>query len=206
MSVEFAIDPVSDSAEAAVAAARRLVASLLRADQVPAGEMAEIAGQLDELADRMESSLPPVTPRARTWASRSIEDAALRNPANGRQNAIAPGLSFRGLPDGSVEGEVTLGPPYEGPPGCVHGGVSALLLDHLFGAANHWAGATGPTAELTLRYRRPTPLLTPLTLRARQESADGRKLRTRGVIEAGGKTCVEAEGLFIVKSDFGVSS
>lgn len=204
--VEFAIDPVSEEAEAAVAAARRLVASLLRAEQVPAGEMAEIAGQLDALADRVESRLPSPTPTEGTWSSRSMTQAALRNPANGRQNAIAPGLRMRGLHDGSVVGEVTLGSQYEGPPGCVHGGVSALLLDHLFGAANHWAGASGPTAQLTLRYRRPTPLFTPLTLRARQESADGRKLRTRGVIEAGGKVCVEAEGLFIVKGDFGAGS
>jgi acyl-coenzyme A thioesterase PaaI-like protein len=203
---ELTIDPVSDAAEAAVAAARRLIVSLLHAERVPAGEMTELAAQLGGLADRLEPRVPPVVPEERTWANRSREDAALRNPVNGRQNAIAPGLRIRGMPDGSVAAEVTLGVQYEGPPGCVHGGVSALLLDHIFGIANFWAGATGPTAELTLRYRRPTPLFTPLTVRARQESADGRKLRTTGTIEAGGKVCVEAEGLFIVKQDFSVRS
>jgi acyl-coenzyme A thioesterase PaaI-like protein len=204
--IVFAIDPVSDAAEAAVAAARRLVTALLDAERVPADEMDRIASELGGIADRIESRVParerPAGPRG--YATRPREEAALRNPVNGRQNALAPGLRMRGLPDGSVAGDVTLGQPYEGPPGYVHGGISALLLDHLFGAANFWAGAVGPTAELTLRYRRPTPLFTPLRLRARQESADGRKLRTTGTIEAGGKVCVEAEGLFIAKQNFGV--
>lgn len=202
--VLFALDPVSEEAEAAVAAARRLITALLHAEQAPAGEMAEMTAQLSAMADRLEASVPPVADRERTWATRTREDAALRNPVNGRQNALAPGLRIRGMPDGSVAGEVTLGLAYEGPPGCVHGGVSALLLDHLFGAANYWAGAVGPTAELTLKYERPTPLFTPLTLSARQESADGRKLRATGTISAGGKVCVRAEGLFIVTNGFGV--
>ena len=33
--------------------------------------------------------------------------------------------------DGTVSSTFDLGVAYEGPPGCVHGGVSALLLDHL---------------------------------------------------------------------------
>jgi acyl-coenzyme A thioesterase PaaI-like protein len=204
--VEFTIQPVSDEAEAAVAAARRLITALLYAERAPAAEVAEMTAQLNAMTETLEAHAPPVAERERdrTWATRRREDAALRNPANGRQNAIAPGLRIRGMPDGSVSGEVTLGLAYEGPPGCVHGGMSALLLDHLFGAANYWAGAIGPTAQLTLRYERPTPLFTPLTLSARQESADGRKLRTTGTISADGKVCVRAEGLFIVTNGFGV--
>jgi acyl-coenzyme A thioesterase PaaI-like protein len=202
--VLFTIDPVSEDAEAAVAAARRLITALLHAEQAPAAEMAEMTAQLTTMADRLAAGAPPDVERERTWVTRTREDAALRNPVNGRQNAIAPGLRIRGMPDGSVSGEVTLGLAYEGPPGCVHGGMSALLLDHLFGVANFWAGAVGPTAELTLKYERPTPLFTPLTLSARQESADGRKLRAAGTISAGGKVCVRAEGLFIVTHGFGV--
>ena len=53
------------------------------------------------------------------------------------------------------------------------------------------------TAQLTLRYRKPTPLFTPLTVRAQQVSVDGRKIRAAGTISAHGEVCVEAEGLFI---------
>ncbi len=35
-----------------------------------------------------------------------------------------------------MQGVVTLTLPYQGPPGHVHGGVSALLLDHVLGVAN----------------------------------------------------------------------
>jgi acyl-coenzyme A thioesterase PaaI-like protein len=81
----------------------------------------------------------------------------------------------------------------------VHGGVSALLLDHALGVANGWAGTSGMTAELTLRYRRLAPLFQPLTLTARQVAVDGRKIRTEGSLSAGGSTCVEAQGLFVAK-------
>jgi acyl-coenzyme A thioesterase PaaI-like protein len=202
--VEFSLPPASDAAEAGVAAARRLITALLGAEQVPEAEMTEFASQLTELADRLESRVPPVALEGRTWATRSRQDAALRNPVNGRQNAIAPGLRMRGLPDGSVAGDVTLGLAYEGPPGTVHGGVLAMLLDHLFGAANFWAGKVGPTAELTLRYERPVPLLSPLTMAAKQVSAEGRKLRTVGTISADGEIRVRAEGLFITTRDFRV--
>lgn len=202
--VVFAIEPVSEPAEAAAAAARRLVIALLRAEQVPADEMAGTAAELNAIAERLEARVPPDEPGERTWRKRSREEAGLRNPVNGRQNAFAPGLRVRGMADGSVAAEVTLGSLYEGPPGYVHGGVSALLLDHLFGAANYWAGTVGPTAGLTLRYQRPVPLDIPLYLTAKQVSADGRKLRTEGAILAGGQVCVTAEGLFIAKDEFGI--
>lgn len=201
--VPFVMDPVSEEAEAAVAAARRLVTALLHAEHLPAGEAAGIAERLNVIAGQVESRAPAAAAEERTWETRTRQDSALRNPVNGRQNAFAPGLSVRGLPDRSVSAEATLGVLHEGPPGYVHGGISALLLDHLFGAANHWAGTVGPTAELALRYKRPVPLDTPLALTAKQQSKDGRKLLTTGTIEAGGKVCVEAEGLFIAKQEFG---
>ncbi|MCL2581340.1 MAG: PaaI family thioesterase [Streptosporangiales bacterium] len=200
----FTFEPASEEAEAAVAAARRLVTALLHAEKAPKAELEDLTARLNELAGRAERHVPQPEPRTNAWRKRPREEPALRNPVNGRQNAFAPGLPMRGLPDGPVVAETVLDALYEGPPGYVHGGVSALLMDHLFGAANFWAGAVGPTAELTLRYRRPVPLGVPLTLTARQVSAEGRKLRTEGTIEAGGKVCVTAEGLFIAKTDFGV--
>jgi acyl-coenzyme A thioesterase PaaI-like protein len=202
--IPFSYPPASEQAEAAVAAARRLVTALLHAEKVPAAEIAEMTRKLNDLADQAQAHVPAEEPRERTWRKRPREEPALRNPVNGRQNAFAPGLRVRGMPDGSVSAETTLDRLYEGPPGYVHGGVSALVLDHLFGAANYWAGAVGPTAELTLKYRRPVPLDVPLTLTAKQVSADGRKLFTTGTIEADGQACVTAEGLFIAMSDFGV--
>ena len=53
---------------------------------------------------------------------------------------------------------------YEGPPGCVHGGVIALVFDELLGAANIAAGSPGMTGTLTIRYREPTPIRTEIRL------------------------------------------
>ncbi|MYY02902.1 MULTISPECIES: PaaI family thioesterase [unclassified Streptomyces] len=190
-------EPHKDGVDAAVAAARRVVDALLHAGDGTGADMEEIAGRLDAVADGLTEGAPALRERlAEMWRG---EGVTRHDPVTGPENALAPPLTLRGLEDGSVEGVVTLGLPYQGPPGHVHGGVSALLLDHTLGVANHWGGTSGMTAELTLRYLRPTPLFEPLTVTGRQVSVDGRRIRTVGEITAGGTACVTAEGLFIAK-------
>jgi acyl-coenzyme A thioesterase PaaI-like protein len=94
---------------------------------------------------------------------------------------------------------VTLGLPYQGPPGCVHGGISALLLDHALGVANHWGpGPSGMTGTLTLRYRKPTALGA-CSASAWVHSTAGIKTIVKGELrDADGEVTVEAEGLFIL--------
>jgi len=55
------------------------------------------------------------------------------------------------------------------------------------------------TAQLNVRYHRPTPLFEPLTITGRQVAVEGRKIRTVGDISAGGELCVSVEALFINK-------
>lgn len=122
------------------------------------------------------------------------------SPVIGAANPLAPPLTVRVLEDGSVLGECTLRPIHEGPPSAVHGGWVATLLDQLLGHANAAAGVGGFTAELTVRYRRPTPYGVPLTARARTDSVDGRRVRASGEILADGVVTAEAAGLFILPS------
>jgi acyl-coenzyme A thioesterase PaaI-like protein len=189
--------PRNDGVDAAVAAARRVVAALLHAGNNTAAEMNEVARQLDAVADHLESHAPARDDRmVDMWAG---EGVTRHDPVTGPENALAPPLPLTGHEDGSISGTTTLGMPYQGPPGFVHGGISALLLDHTLGVANHWAGPSGMTAELTLRYHRTTPLFEPLTVTGRQVSVDGRKIRAEGTLTAGGEVCVSARGLFIAK-------
>ncbi|MDP5181886.1 PaaI family thioesterase [Blastococcus sp. BMG 814] len=189
--------PDNAGVDAAVAAARRVVAALLHTGGNSAAEMQDVAARLDAVADHLEQHAPPMADRmVDMWAG---EGVTRHDPVTGPENAIAPPLALAGRDDGAIEGTTVLGLPYQGPPGFVHGGVSALLLDHTLGVANHWAGPSGMTAELTLRYHRTTPLFQPLTVTARQVSVDGRKIRTEGTITAGGEICVSAAGLFIAK-------
>ncbi len=72
-----------------------------------------------------------------------------------------------------------------------------MVFDELLGAANIVAGFPGMTGTLTIRYRKPTPLRTPLRLEARFVERQGRKIRTTGAIFHGDALTAEAEGIFI---------
>lgn len=184
-----------EGVDAAVAAARRVVESLLRAGDVSGTDMVGVADKLHAVADEVDRGAPELQARmVNMWSGEGI---TRHDPVSGPENAIAPPLTLRGKDDGSIAGVAELGLVYQGPPGYVHGGVSALLLDHTLGVANHWAGLSGMTAELSLRYLRPTPLFTPLTVAAHQVRVDGRRIWTRGSITADGRECVTAEGLFV---------
>jgi acyl-coenzyme A thioesterase PaaI-like protein len=119
------------------------------------------------------------------------------NPVTGFRNAIAPPLIMHEDPDGLWWSEFELGEAYQGPPGWVHGGVLALVLDQLLGEAAS-DGLTKPlfTGTITLRYLRGTPL-GPLRAEAAIERTDGIKTFVSGHLsDAEGKT-VEAEGIWI---------
>jgi acyl-coenzyme A thioesterase PaaI-like protein len=123
------------------------------------------------------------------------------SPVIGAANPIAPPMTVRVLEDSSVEGECTMRAIHEGPPGVLHGGWVATLLDQLLGHANAAAGVGGFTAELTVRYRKPTPYGVPLTVRARTDSVDGRRVHASGEIVADGVVTAEARGLFLMPSE-----
>ena len=54
------------------------------------------------------------------------------------------------------------------------------------------------TGTLTIRYRRPTPLLAPLELAARHTGQEGRKVFAWGGLYHEGELTAEAEGIFIL--------
>lgn len=127
------------------------------------------------------------TGRGRPWG----------NPTVGLRNAIAPPLVVDRSSDGRAWCGFHLGAAYEGPPGLVHGGVSALILDQMLGEATGAGGKPGMTATLTLRYRRGTPL-GDLRAEAWIERSEGIKTWARGHIADAEGVTVEAEGLFIL--------
>ena len=124
------------------------------------------------------------------------------SPVIGTSNPIAPPVTWWRwtAPDGGMRemrGTVNFGYPYEGPPTCVHGGVIAEVFDEVLGATNIVAGNPGMTGTLTIKYRKPTPLLTDLRIEARCLGWSGRKIRTWGAIYDGDVLTAEAEGVFI---------
>jgi acyl-coenzyme A thioesterase PaaI-like protein len=118
------------------------------------------------------------------------------NAVIGLRNPTAPPLKVEQAPDGSVSADFYLGAAYEGPPGHVHGGVAALILDHVLGEAASSAEKPRLTGTITMRYLRTTPL-GPLRVEARIDRTEGYKTYAVGhIADAEGHT-VEAEGVFI---------
>ncbi len=118
------------------------------------------------------------------------------SPVVGPLNPIAPPLVFAF--DGErLRGTGALPAAFVGPPGTVHGGVVAMVLDELLGAVNACLGLGAFTGTLTIRYERPTPIDADLEMESRVERTEGRKVFTVGTISAGGVVTARAEGVFI---------
>ncbi|ADT98901.1 MULTISPECIES: PaaI family thioesterase [Mycolicibacterium] len=119
------------------------------------------------------------------------------NPAVGLRNAISPPIVVEHDGDGRCWSEFTLGPVYEGPPGWVHGGVSALVLDQILGeVASDSLSKARFTGTISLRYVRGTPL-GPLRAEAFVERTEGAKTFAKGYLMDADGVTVEAEGVFI---------
>jgi acyl-coenzyme A thioesterase PaaI-like protein len=141
------------------------------------------------------------TPHARTWMLRHAETGRpvpWGNPVVGFRNALAPPLVVHHDHDGRCWSEFHLGAAYEGPPGWVHGGICALVLDHILGEAAS-DGLANPlfTGTITCKYLRGTPL-GPLRIEAVAERIEGVKTFARGYLSDAEGVTVEAEGVFIM--------
>lgn len=122
------------------------------------------------------------------------------NAVVGQRNPIAPPLEIVHDGAGSAHADVMLGAAYEGPPGMVHGGVAALLLDQVMGETASGFKRLTMTGTLTLRYRRGTPL-GPVRIESRIASESGRKITVQAhLVGPDGQPTVEATGLFIIPS------
>jgi acyl-coenzyme A thioesterase PaaI-like protein len=120
------------------------------------------------------------------------------NAVVGLRNPVAVPLHVEKSEDGRAWSRFHLGALYEGPPGCVHGGVLALVLDQLLGEAAAAGGAPGMTGTLTLRYEQNTPL-GDCSAEAWIDRVEGVKTFVAGELRrADGETTVRAEGVFIL--------
>lgn len=118
------------------------------------------------------------------------------NAVIGVRNPTAPPVVIQKQPDGSVTGDFHLGAAFEGPPGHVHGGVSAKILDHVLGDAASVPGKHRLTGTISVRYLRLTPLGR-LRAYAKISHSEGFKTYVTGYIADDEGTTVEAEGVFI---------
>ena len=194
-----------EATETLVVATRELIARQRMAD-APADALEQATSLVQQATALLASHQFDGVPgqNALRTASPDREQFATGDPARffpyspvvGPLNAIAPPVVFTF--DGErMRGHGTLPSPYTGPPGTVHGGVVALVLDELLGAVNACLGLGAYTGTLTVRYERPTPIGQELTFDAWVDRTEGRKVFTVGTISAGGDVTARADGVFI---------
>ena len=127
----------------------------------------------------------------------SGERMAWGNAVIGIRNPIAPPLEIHHDATGKSFCDFHLGAAYEGPPGHVHGGVAALILDHLLGEAASDGINPRLTGTISFRYVRATRL-GHLHAEAITTRIDGVKTFAAGHLADQEGVTVEAEGVFIL--------
>lgn len=107
-------------------------------------------------------------------------------------------MDFHLTEDGEVVCQFSVPDTFEGPPGYVHGGIIATLLDETMSKAVRSHGLVAMTRHMEVDYRRPVASATPVRTEGRVSRSEGRKHWTEArVLDAEGKVLAEAKGLFI---------
>lgn len=188
----------SDEVYGALTQAVRELAGTQLTTEVDLDEAAAVTQEIRALTARLASRQ-----RAGSFGAELTDTGVLRNHGNtvtGLRNpfAVANGEHPIVWNDTGASASLHLGPLCEGPPGHVHGGVLALVLDQLLGEAAASAATPGMTGTLSLRYRRPTPL-GDVSMEAWLDRSVEYKTYIKGHLkDADGNVTVEAEGLFLL--------
>ncbi|KAM8825724.1 acyl-coenzyme A thioesterase THEM4 [Synchiropus picturatus] len=88
----------------------------------------------------------------------------------------------------------------EGPPGHVHGGAIATMMDEVMGAQAAFTAGPCMTANLSINYRSPVPLGSTVLLQSSLVKREGRKISLSCKVTSpdGSKLHTEATALFLV--------
>ena len=114
----------------------------------------------------------------------------------GRSHPCSPELLWQEEPN-RITGTVTFGQAFEGPPGHVHGGWVAGVLDHLMGMTHVRTGHPGMTGGLSVRYLKPTPLNQRIEVCAEATELDDKRTEVKAEMRCGDTTTATAEAIFV---------
>lgn len=99
--------------------------------------------------------------------------------------------------DNHLHARIWFGPETGGPPGHVHGGAVAAVMDEALGLAAWAAGYSIVVGNLNVSFRTMLPLEQVVTLESRVISAEGRKIKVHGRLFCGEALYAEGECLCI---------
>lgn len=121
----------------------------------------------------------------------------------GTTNPHAIGVEWYLDDDKNIEANFIFTDQHQGPPGYVHGGASAAVLDEAMGLAIWQAGFSAVTANLMIDYRQPVPLGKPIRIRGAMPVKAGRRIETLGeILLPDGSVAVFAKGIYAEGAHF----
>lgn len=118
----------------------------------------------------------------------------------GEHNTSSLGIVNGATAEGA-EARARFGRDHQGAPGLVHGGLLATLLDEAMGIVPLEQSGIRLTSEMTIRYRRPTPIDTDLVCRARLGEVSTRGFSVNATIaaaDADDVVLVEATAIYVL--------
>ncbi len=116
----------------------------------------------------------------------------------GEANSTGLHLEFQRADDGTVVCLATVGDSFEGPPGYLHGGIIATLLDEAMSKSVRLLGRTAMTRQMEVDYLRPAPSGSAIRIEGVVVRSEGRKHWTEAkLLNADGAVLAHSKGLFI---------
>ena len=116
----------------------------------------------------------------------------------GHSNPKSIGITWYVLPNGHITTTFTFTKAQQGPPGHLHGGASAAVLDEAMGAAVWSSGYPVVSVNLNIDYHQPVPLGVPVTVEAYITGQDGKALHTKAEIRLpDGSVAVSGRGIYV---------
>ncbi len=168
----FGEAPLAETVE--LAERLRRVAGLVLSTEAPSAAVRGLSTRLAQAERELAAGVPP-SPRPRVGADVDGDGRVYLDHSRhvGAFNPAFPCYEIR-VDGDHAEGEVEFPVLYEGPPGVVHGGFLAVFFDSVIQHHNCDLGVAGKTTRLEVRYRRPTPLATPLRFEIERATHDDR--------------------------------
>lgn len=121
----------------------------------------------------------------------------------GRSNPCGMGIEWQLFPEGSVESNFVMDIRHQGPPGYVHGGASAALLDEALGLSIWYAGLQVVTVNLNINYLKPVPLGKQVHIQGAMSGRENRRIYAEGkIVLPDGEEAVTARGIYVEAPQF----
>lgn len=149
------------------------------------------------MSEQRETTVEPTSQRAVLGA----QNVSRMCMVCGRENPLSLKARFYNLDGGELLGIFDVRDVHQSYPGRVHGGVVTAMLDETMGraAAGEDPDMFGVTVELTVRFRKPVPIVPDLRVLARVTTDPARRLYEASgeIVLEDGTVAAEATGRFM---------